>query len=66
MIDIVVNGEPKHISAMTVSELIRQHGLNALTVIVELGGDILAKDAYDDTTLESGDRIELIQFVGGG
>lgn len=67
MIDIIVNGEPKQVKAsLSVSELLAKYELPFQTVIVELGGEILAKDAYGETTLKSGDKVELIQFVGGG
>ncbi|MBD8497455.1 sulfur carrier protein ThiS [Paenibacillus arenosi] len=35
-------------------------------VIVELNGNIIAKQAYETTLLSDGDRIEIVHFVGGG
>ena len=65
--DITVNGRLVRVDgSTTVGQLITQYELSPKTVIVELRGDLLAKEAYDATRLEAGDTVELIQFVGGG
>jgi sulfur carrier protein len=35
-------------------------------VVVELNGDLPDKSEYDSVTVNEGDEIELIRFVGGG
>jgi thiamine biosynthesis protein ThiS len=35
-------------------------------VVVERNLEILDRDRYDTTLLVSGDRLELVHFVGGG
>jgi sulfur carrier protein len=35
-------------------------------VAVERNLDIVARERFGDTPLAEGDRIEIIQFVGGG
>ena len=35
-------------------------------VSVELNGEILRRDKFDQTTLKAGDKIEFLYFMGGG
>ena len=67
MIDIIVNGDKKSVATdTTVDALIASLNLSSRAVIVEVSGEVLRKDQYAATTLRAGDKIELIQFVGGG
>lgn len=64
--NIQVNGEPHHVTAATVSELIAELGLDPRKVAVERNLEIVPKSLHGRTALADGDRIELVQFVGGG
>jgi sulfur carrier protein len=35
-------------------------------VTVELNGDILDRDAFNDTNVKDGDTVEFLYFMGGG
>jgi thiamine biosynthesis protein ThiS len=64
---IQVNGEDRQTSAgTTVTALLSQLGLNSGRVAVEYNLRILPKAKWDDTQVVSGDRLEIVQFVGGG
>jgi thiamine biosynthesis protein ThiS len=41
-------------------------GLPAKGIAVERNREIVPKSAYAVTRLTDGDRIEIVQFVGGG
>lgn len=41
-------------------------GIDRRNVGVERNLAIVPKSKYDETTLIDGDRIEIVQFVGGG
>ena len=64
---IEVNGE-KHetASGTTVRTLLDQLGLNAGRVAIEYNLQILRKSEWDSTKVAPGDRLEIVQFVGGG
>ncbi|WP_331436736.1 sulfur carrier protein ThiS [Gordoniibacillus kamchatkensis] len=68
MIELIVNGERIQVpeSVRTVSELLAYFGLERKVVIVEINQTILEKAAHADTLVRSGDRIEMVHFVGGG
>jgi sulfur carrier protein len=64
---LIINGEEKTLEKVSsVSDLLRQLGLKADRVAVELNREIAARASWDATQLKDGDRLEIVQFVGGG
>ncbi len=63
---IVVNGDLRDVSSMTVQALIVELGFDIRKVAVERNLAIVPKSLHAETKLAEGDRIELVQFVGGG
>ena len=51
---------------LTVAALLQQLELPRERVAIERNGSILPKAAYEETRLAQGDRLEIVQFVGGG
>ena len=66
-ITISVNGEARATSAgVTVLDLLRELGLNPGRVAIERNLEILPRAQWSETYVASGDRFEIVQFVGGG
>ncbi len=66
-IQLHVNGEARETpSGTTVRILLDQLGLNPARVAIEYNLQILPKPKWPETTLAPGDRLEIVQFVGGG
>lgn len=63
---IVVNGEQKEIGPLSVLGLLESLEIDPRRVAVELNLEIVPKPDYATTVLQDGDRIEIVQFVGGG
>jgi thiamine biosynthesis protein ThiS len=64
---LIINGEEKSVDKVSsVSDLLRELGLKADRVAVELNREIAARGSWDSTHLKDGDRLEIVQFVGGG
>lgn len=63
---VTVNGEQQVFAEGSMLELLEQLGIDPRRVAVELNLDILPKGEYGTTFLNEGDRIEIVQFVGGG
>jgi sulfur carrier protein len=62
-----VNGEDKIcVAQTTLPELLQQLGFNPRLVAVEYNGEILHRQSWDSTEMQSGDRIEIVTIVGGG
>jgi sulfur carrier protein len=66
-ITVQVNGENRETAAgTTVSGLLTLLGLNAGRVAIEYNLRILPKAKWSETQIANGDRLEIVQFVGGG
>ena len=63
---IQVNGEPRDVAAATILALVEELGLDARKVAVERNLSIVPKSLHATTPIADGDRIEMVQFVGGG
>lgn len=64
---IEVNGEPKQVEdGITVLGLLEVLGLGGTLVAVERNEAIVPRAAHATCALAAGDRIEVVEFVGGG
>jgi sulfur carrier protein len=62
-----LNGQASEAPAgLTVSQLIERLQLTGKRLAVELNGDILPRSEHATTVLADGDRIEIVQAIGGG
>lgn len=65
--EILINGEQKRFEApINVAGLLTILELEPKKIAVERNLEIVPKSLYDATALADGDRIEIVQFVGGG
>ena len=66
-IHVHVNGETKHLPPGTSVRALLDHlGLNPARVAIEYNLQILPKTRWEETRVTAGDRLEIVQFVGGG
>ena len=67
LIEIVVNGERKLVaSGLTIRRLLEALEIPADRVAVELNKSIVRKRNWEETPVETGAQLEIVQFVGGG
>jgi thiamine biosynthesis protein ThiS len=67
MLTIVVNGEQRAAKpGSTVTDLLREMSLDPGRVAIERNLEILSRADWQKTTIQAGDRYEIVQFVGGG
>ena len=65
--NLYINGDKRSFDpAMTLASLVEALGMRSDRVAVELNRDIVPRDRWPDTLLRDGDRLEIVQFVGGG
>lgn len=66
-IAITINGETHNCFAKaTLPELLTEMGFNPRLIAIEYNGEILHKQYWSQTRLNSGDRLEIVTIVGGG
>ena len=67
MAKIQLNGKKIKISkGLNISSLLRKYKLNEKKIAIELNGIILPKNHYGKKKLKDNDKIEIVQFIGGG
>ncbi len=65
--EITINGEEKRFDRpLNVDDLLKALALEPRKIAVERNLEIVPKSLYAETALSDGDRIEIVQFVGGG
>jgi thiamine biosynthesis protein ThiS len=65
-VTLVINGDSKQIEARTLAELVEKLGMKSDRVAIELNREIVPRGQWAQTKLHDGDRLEIVQFVGGG
>ena len=65
---LIVNGkESKLAEGLTISQLLIEQEVKMPEMVsVELNGQILKRSEFESTTLNQGDKIEFLYFMGGG
>lgn len=67
MLQLTINGELKRFDApLSVEGLMAALGIEPRKVAIERNLEIVPKSTWGATRLADGDRIEIVQFVGGG
>ena len=69
-LNLLLNGQTRVFEGLdagaSVPDVVAALGLKADRVALELNGDIVSRGRWAETTLASGDKLELVHFVGGG
>ena len=66
-IQLSVNGKVANCPPQTLlPDYLQQIGMNPRLVAVEYNGEILHRQFWPETYLQTGDRLEIVTIVGGG
>jgi sulfur carrier protein len=64
---IVLNGVDREVTdGATLDALLRTLGLGEGRLAVEINGQVVRREERPVRRLADGDRVEIVQFVGGG
>ena len=67
MAKIQLNGKKVKIQRnLRIKDLIKKYKLKENKIAIELNGTILPKDHYKNKKVKNNDKIEIVQFIGGG
>lgn len=67
MLEITLNGSPRSLeTSISIAALVEELSMPERRLAVELNGIVVRKAEWPGTILNSGDRIEIVHFVGGG
>ena len=64
---IQLNGDPYEINVQTnLNELLNKLKIQKNKVAIEVNGEIVQKDKYQNLVLRKDDKVEIVHFIGGG
>ena len=64
---IQLNGDSYEINYGTnLNELLNKLKIQKNKVAIEVNGEIVEKNKYPDLILNKNDKVEIVQFIGGG
>ena len=67
MAKIQINGRKIALKQnFSVLEVLKKYKLNKKKVAIELNGKIVPQNKYNSIKLKHNDKIEIVQFIGGG
>ena len=65
--NIIINGEAKEFSSnITLMSLLQELSLEGKVMAAAVNMEIVKQDSWDKYYLQDGDKLELLDFVGGG
>ena len=68
LVSLRVNGSPRTLAREhnTIADLVAEMRLEGKRIAVEHNGVIVPRTRYSDTTINDGDKVEIVGAVGGG
>ena len=64
---IQLNGDPYEINSGTnLDQLLNKLKIKKNKVAIEVNGEIVEKNKYENMILKRNDRVEIVHFIGGG
>jgi sulfur carrier protein len=67
---IVINGSEREFPSLTptstIADLLAALEIKGDRVAIEQNGTIVRRDAWQSSLVQSGDKFEVVHFVGGG
>ncbi len=65
--ELTINGEPREFhEGLSVSGLVERLTMIPGRIAIQLNHEILPREEWPRTILNTGDRLEIVHFVGGG
>ncbi len=66
-IKIFVNGEEHSVDAeQSLQQLIEASGFGQQRIAAALNGEFIPRHAYADTTINAGDKVDIVSPIAGG
>ncbi len=67
MLTLSLNGDKMNLQQPdSLSQLLEKQGYQAQKIAVAINGEFVPRSLYEQTSVNDGDQIDVIQAVGGG
>ncbi|MBJ56965.1 MAG: thiamine biosynthesis protein ThiS [Rickettsiales bacterium] len=66
-INIYINGDKKLVNInCSLNDILENFKIDRKKIAVEINQKVISKSLYNSTVIKADDRIEIVQFIGGG
>ena len=64
---VTINGEAKNLNGeLSIRDLLKELQVEEKVVALSINASLVKRDTWDSTFIKENDKIELLQFMGGG
>lgn len=63
---MIINGEKFKLKELKFMDFLNEKGYKIEFIALELNGEIIPRDKFDNLILKENDKAEIVTFVGGG
>jgi sulfur carrier protein len=63
---LLINGKEYNFENLTIVEILNELGITDMVMACAVNTEIVKKDSWNEFTPKSHDKIEFLEFVGGG
>lgn len=63
---MIVNGQKLELKELRFMDYVKEKQLKIEFIALELNGEIISKDKFENLILKENDKVEIVTFVGGG
>ncbi|EAJ0348991.1 sulfur carrier protein ThiS [Campylobacter lari] len=63
---MIINGEKFELKELKFMDYVKEKQLKIEFIALELNGEIIPRDKFENLILKENDKVEIVTFVGGG
>ncbi|EAH5177103.1 TPA: sulfur carrier protein ThiS [Campylobacter lari] len=63
---MIINGQKLELKELRFMDYVREKQLKIEFIALELNGEIIPRDQFENLILKENDKVEIVTFVGGG
>ncbi|EGK8097146.1 sulfur carrier protein ThiS [Campylobacter lari] len=63
---MIINGQKLELKELRFMDYVKEKQLKIEIIALELNGEIIPRDKFENLILKENDKVEIVTFVGGG
>ncbi|EDP6892648.1 sulfur carrier protein ThiS [Campylobacter lari] len=63
---MIINGQKLELKELRFMDYVKKKQLRIEFIALELNGEIIPRDKFENLILKENDKVEIVTFVGGG
>ncbi|EAI8624592.1 sulfur carrier protein ThiS [Campylobacter lari] len=63
---MIINGKKLELKELRFMDYVKEKQLKIEFIALELNGEIIPRDKFENLILKENDKVEIVTFVGGG